>query len=163
MGTGKSSVGRLVARVLRFDFIDTDHLIELRAGKSISKIFEEDGEQVFRDYETQTVKDLEQRRNIVIATGGGLPLREENLRSLKSHALVVCLWSSPETIWKRVRVHSHRPLLQHPEPMEKIRELLAARDPHYRAADVLVNTEQRSVYEVAQHVVQQFHLARTDK
>jgi shikimate kinase len=163
MGTGKSSVGRLVARVLHFDFVDTDHLIEVRTQKTISRIFEEEGERVFRDYETETIRELEPRRKVVIATGGGLPLREENMVSLKSHALVVCLWGSPESIWKRVRSHSHRPLLRDPDPMNRIRELLAAREPFYRAADVLVNTELRSLQEVAQHVVLQFHMARSDR
>jgi shikimate kinase len=163
MGTGKSSVGRLVARVLHFDLVDTDHLIESRTGKTIASIFAEQGELAFRNLESQIVKELESARQVVIATGGGTPIRPENLASLRSHALVVCLWGSPESIWRRVRSHSHRPLLQDPDPMGRIRQLLAAREPFYRAADVLVNTELRSLQEVAQHVVLQFHLARSDK
>ena len=89
-----------------------------------------------------------------------VPADPANLASLKTHALVICLWASPETIWERVRGHNHRPLLNEADPPAKIRELLAARDGHYRQADVLVNTEMRSAREVAQHVVHQFHMAQ---
>lgn len=161
MGTGKSSVGRMAADVLHFTFLDTDHVIEARAGKSISDIFAQDGEAAFREWERRIVEELTRRAKTVIATGGGLPTNRDNLASLKSHALVVCLWASPETIWERVRDHEHRPLLNEPDPLAKVRGLLAAREPHYRQADVLVNTEMRSVREVAQHVVHQFHMAQS--
>ena len=145
MGSGKSSVGRLAADVLHFTFLDTDHVIEARAGKSVSDIFAQDGEPAFRQWEQRIVEELTRRDKTVIATGGGLPADPANLASLKTHALVVCLWASPETIWERVRSHDHRPLLNEPDPLAKIRELLAAREPHYRQADVLVNTEMRSL------------------
>ncbi len=161
MGTGKSSVGRLVAQVLHFTFLDTDHVIEARASKPITEIFQQDGEPVFRDWERRVVEELRLRKKTVISTGGGLPVNEENLVSLKSHALVVCLWASPETIFERIRGHEHRPLLNHPEPLTKIRELLAIREPYYRKADVLVNTEWRSLKEVAIQVIHQFHVAQS--
>ncbi len=161
MGSGKSSVGRLAADVLHFTFLDTDHVIEARAGKSVSDIFAQDGEPVFRQWERKIVEELTRRDKTVIATGGGLPTDPVNLASLKTHALVVCLWASPETIWERVRGQDHRPLLNEPDPLAKIRELLAAREPFYRQADVLVNIEMRSAREVAQHVVHQFHMAQS--
>src|SRR2546425_2539770 len=102
MGTGKSCVGRLVADLMHFTFLDTDKVIEARAGKTISKIFEEDGEPAFRQWERRVVEELTRRTRTVIATGGGLPAGESNLASLKSHALVVCLWAGPERIWERV-------------------------------------------------------------
>ncbi len=160
MGTGKSSVGRAVADVLRFAYLDTDQLIEAAAGMSISNIFSSRGEDVFRQMESAVVKELESRRKTVIATGGGLPVNPANLTSLKTHALVVCLWATPESIYERVRDHSHRPLLNEPDPLEKIRQLLAAREPYYRQADVLVNSEMRSVREVAAHVAHEFHCAQ---
>jgi shikimate kinase len=161
MGTGKSVVGRVVADLLHFTFLDTDHVIEARAGKAISQIFAQDGEPAFRELERRIVEELTRRERTVIATGGGLPADPGNMASLKSHALVVCLWASPEAIYERVRGHDHRPLLNEPDPLGRIRALLAAREPHYRQADVLVNTEMRSVREVAQHVIHQFHLAQT--
>ena len=160
MGTGKSSVGRAVADSLHFTFLDTDHVIEARAGKSIKDIFAQDGEPVFRDWEVRIVEELTHRSKTVISTGGGLPTREANLNSLKTHALVLCLWASPEAIFERVRDHSHRPLLNDADPLAKIRDLLAAREAYYRQADVLVNTEMRSVREVAMQVLHHFHMAQ---
>ena len=160
MGSGKSSVGRLAADVLHFTFLDTDNVIEARAGKSVGDIFAQDGEPAFRQWERRIVEELTRREKTVIATGGGLPADPVNLASLKTHALVICLWASPETVWERVRGHNHRPLLNEADPLAKIRELLAAREAHYRQADVLVNTEMRSAREVAQHVVHQFHMAQ---
>lgn len=160
MGTGKSSVGRLLAGHLHFRFADTDELIESRADRSIADIFAQAGEEVFRGIEKQVVAELAKVQKTVIATGGGLAANPENLASLKTHALVVCLWASPEIIWERVHSQTHRPLLQGGNAMAKIRELLAKREPFYRQADVLVNTEMRSIKEVAQQVLHQFHLAR---
>jgi shikimate kinase len=161
MGSGKSSVGKMVAELLGFEFLDTDHEIEERAGKRISVIFEQDGEPVFREWERRMCQMLEEKTGLVIATGGGLPLPPANLESLKRHSLVVCLWATPNTILERVSGHSHRPLLQAPDPHEKIRALLAQRDPFYRQADVLVNTEMRSPREVALQVSHQFQTMRT--
>jgi len=160
MGTGKSSVGQLVAAQLRFTFLDTDQVIEARAGKSISDIFAQEGEPVFRELERRVVNELTLRKKTVIATGGGLPVSEGNLASLKTHALVVCLWASPEKILERVRGQMHRPLLRDPDPIGKIRGLLAEREPWYRQADVLVNTEMRSVREVTVQVMHQFQSAQ---
>ena len=132
MGTGKSSVGRLAAEQLRFAFIDTDELIENEVGHSIPEIFARLGEPAFRKYERDVVEALSARRDTVIATGGGLVADPSNLASLKTHALVVCLWASPETIWERVRSQSSRPLLQTPDPQARIRELLEQRAPALR-------------------------------
>ncbi|HEY2328742.1 MAG TPA: shikimate kinase [Verrucomicrobiae bacterium] len=160
MGTGKTSVGRVVAEHMHFEFLDTDEIIQSRTNCSIADIFQKDGEPAFRALERQVVGELAAREKTVIATGGGLPTNPENLAALKTHALVVCLWSSPEKIWERVRYQSHRPLLHDADPQKKIRELLAAREPFYKQADVLINTELRSAREVAQQIELQFKLAR---
>jgi shikimate kinase len=161
MGTGKTTVGRLVASRLHFGFIDTDHLIELRAGKAIPKIFEEDGELKFREYEKEVVKELAEFKKMVIATGGGLGANQENIDSLKAHSLVVCLCASVPTIYSRVKLQTYRPLLCTPDPMAKIKELLTVRGPVYRQADVLISTDMRSVREVAQQVIFHFRLFRS--
>lgn len=163
MGTGKSTVGNALASMLHLRFVDTDALIEQRAGKRIAEIFAADGEARFREYESQVVRELEDLRGCVIATGGGLVVNPANMESLKKHSLVVCLWASPEAIFARVGHQGHRPLLRAPDPLEKIKELLAAREPFYREADVLLNCEQRSPREVAQHVAHQFRLGRRDQ
>ena len=161
MGTGKSAVGRLVAETLHFAFLDTDTVIEARAGRNISQIFEDEGEPAFRVLEKRIVKELSLRDRTVISTGGGLVVDPENLASLKSHALVVCLWASPETIWSRVKNQSHRPLLNDPDPLAQIRRLLSERAPCYKQSDVLLNTELRSPREVAQQVLHHFRVQRT--
>ena len=159
MGTGKTSVGRHVAEHLGFDFLDTDELIQADTGRTIADIFARDGEPAFRALEKQVVQKLSTREKTVIATGGGLPTNAENLAALKSFALVICLWASPEKIWERVKNQSHRPLLHDADPQKKIRELLAVREPFYRQADVLINTDLRSVREAAQQIVLQYKLA----
>lgn len=160
MGTGKSSVGRMAAMQLHYDLVDTDELIERRAGKTITRIFAEDGEPAFRSIERNLVAEMAGWKKKVISTGGGLAANDDNLASLKRHALVVCLWASPEAIYERVKTQSHRPLLQGPDPLGKIRELLEQRTRFYKQADVLVHTGTRSVREVTQHVLHQFHMAR---
>jgi shikimate kinase len=156
MGTGKTSVGRLVAEQLHFEFLDTDELIQGRTSRSISDIFARDGEAAFRTLEREVVNELAQHSKTVISTGGGLPAHAGNLEALKTHSLVVCLWASPEKIWERVRNQSHRPLLHDPDPQRKIRQLLETREPFYKQADVLINTDLRSAREVAQQIILQF-------
>ena len=163
MGTGKSSVARLACEYLQFDFLDTDDLIEAQTGKSISDIFAQNGEEAFRSLERNVVQDLTLRRNTVIATGGGLIVNPDNLASLKTHALVVCLWASPETIWERVRFQTHRPLLQSPDPLARIHQMLEERKPIYHQADAMILTDHRPPKEVVQQVLYQFHLARKGK
>lgn len=158
MGTGKTSVGRLVAEQLRFDYLDTDEMIQSATGRTIADIFSRDGEAAFRTLEEKVVEEISTRAKTVISTGGGLPVNPKNLSHLKSHALVVCLWASPERIWERVKSQTHRPLLDDADPQKKIRDLLAMREPFYKKADVLLNTEVRSLREVAQQVVHQFRL-----
>ena len=160
MGTGKSSVGRHLSTLLHFRFIDTDELIESKAGRSVAEIFAQAGEEVFRGIERQVISELTKVRRAVISTGGGVATNSANMESLKTHSLVVCLWASPEMIWERVHNQAHRPLLQGEDPMSRIRELLAKREPFYKQADVLVNTEMRSIKEVAQQVLHQFNMAR---
>ena len=156
MGCGKSTVGRQVARELGFEFVDTDRLVVDRAGLPIAEIFATEGEAAFRELEREIIAALSARRSLVIATGGGAILDPENLASLKVHALVICLWAGAETIHQRTKHQSHRPLLQQADPLGAIRELLTEREPFYKKADVMVNTEQRPLREVAAQVRHQF-------
>ena len=160
MGTGKTSVGHALAHLLHFQMVDTDELVEAQAHQRISDIFRQQGEPRFRQFEYEVVQQLRNRQRLIIATGGGLAAQADNLASLRTHSLIVCLWASPASIWQRVRHQSHRPLLDDPDPIGKIHRLLAERDPFYRQADVLINTELRSVREVANQVAHQFRLIR---
>ena len=158
MGTGKTSVGRALATMLRFDFWDTDDLVERRAGKSISAIFADDGEPAFRKLECEVLEAVGAMQRAVIATGGGLITHSDNLARLKACALVACLWASPDAIWNRVRQQSHRPLLNTHDPVHRIRELLNQRQGFYRQADILINAEVRSIRQVAQQIEHQFRI-----
>ena len=156
MGSGKSTVGRLVAQDLDFQFVDTDSLIEERAGISVAEIFATEGEAAFRQLERETILGLAKKERLVIATGGGAIMDPENLASLKSHALVVCLWANAESIHERTKHQTHRPLLQGEDPLGAIRTMLAEREPVYKQADVIVNTELRPQREVVAQVRHQF-------
>lgn len=158
MATGKSSVGRWLARRLGFEFVDTDTLIETRCKRRISEIFEQEGEAKFREYERDAVRELAGLSRAVISTGGGLAANEDSLERLKEHCLIVCLWAGEETIWRRASHNTHRPLLQDADPRQRIQTLLSARTPFYRQADVMVTTDFRSVKQVAEHVLHEFML-----
>ena len=160
MGVGKSTVGQILASLLDFEFIDTDRVIETREGRRISEIFAKEGEGHFRDLETRLIREYETRQGLVLSTGGGLVVRPENLASLRTHSLVVCLWASPAVIHDRVRHQGHRPLLATPDPQARIAELLEQRKPAYQQADILVGVDFRSPQETAQYIAGSFRRVR---
>lgn len=160
MGSGKSVIGKKLSRRLGFEFVDTDRLIETRAGMKISEIFDTHGEAHFRAMESQIVEELRDAKASVIATGGGLVTHNSNLERLKSFSMVVCLCASAEEIWNRVRRSQHRPLLQRPDAQEFITQKLKERMPIYRQADVLVTTEGRSANAVVEIIAHQFEKQR---
>jgi shikimate kinase len=134
MGSGKSSVGRLLARRLRFQFVDTDQVIVERARMEIPEIFARDGEETFRDLETSALQSLTNLRRCVIATGGGIVIKDGNRALLRELGFVVCLTASEETIFERVARNPKRPLLQTADPQTTVRQMLAVRRPLYEAA-----------------------------
>ncbi len=154
MGAGKTTVGRLYAEQFGKDFLDTDSMIEEKAGKSVTAIFEEDGEEAFRKMETEAVRELKEKvSNTVISVGGGLPLREENRRLLKEAGTVVYLKSRPETVWDRLKGDDTRPMLKGENPKGKIRELLNRREAAYEeASHFAVDTDGKTPEEVAELV-----------
>ncbi|MFM7100370.1 MAG: shikimate kinase [Verrucomicrobiota bacterium] len=160
MGAGKTTVGNILAGLLDFEFLDTDRMIEQRQGSRVTEIFASRGEPHFRALESALCRELESATGKVIATGGGLAVDPANLASLRRHALVVCLWASPEVIHERVRHQHHRPLLLTADPLGRIRELLAQRAPAYRSADVLVGVDFRSPIDTARFVAASFRRAR---
>lgn len=140
MGTGKTTVGRLLAQTLEREFVDMDAVIEARQGRPISRIFAESGEPFFRDLERGLAAELAQRRNLVIAAGGGVVLDRENLHRLAAAGPVICLTADAETILRRTGRDSGRPLLHDAQPAVKIRALLAQRAAFYAAVPLQVNT-----------------------
>ena len=161
MGCGKTAVGRVVSKVSGFEFLDTDQFIEDHVGMSIPRIFEKQGEDSFRQYEREVVALLANQENTVIATGGGLLVDRSNMDAMKQYSMVFCLWASSESIWRRVKDKSHRPLLQTENPKKRIIDLMEQRKSAYSQADMLVNTEYRSAKEVAQLILSQFSKAVT--
>lgn len=152
MGTGKSSVGRLLAERLGFDFVDTDELIVSRDGRSIADIFREDGEAAFRTWEKVVAQEVAYRDNLVIATGGRLMLADENAAVLGGNARVFCLTASPETIVARLAGDVQRPLLDVPDPAAKIRELLQERAAAYGRFPQ-IDTERKTAVQVAEEII----------
>lgn len=159
MGVGKSTLGRHLASSMKYRFVDTDRLIEQRVGKNISTIFKQEGEERFRLLEHELVEEMACWKRVVIATGGGLITRHNNLQSLKRYAFVVCLWASPQTIYGRVKGGRHRPLLQNDNPLESIRRLLTERASFYKRADCIISIDNRSMRLIAQIVSQQYFQA----
>lgn len=156
MGTGKSTVGRLLAQRLGWQFLDTDDLIEQYARKTISRIFADDGEPAFRALESRVAREVAQLDHHVIATGGGIVLAEPNLRALESAGAVVLLEARPETIFQRVRHETHRPLLAKPDPRREIDVLLEARRDAYDRIQHHISTEDKTPEQVADDLIQQF-------
>ena len=131
MGAGKTTIGKLLARHLGKAFYDTDQEIEKRTGVKVSTIFELEGEVGFRKRETAIIQELSQLNNIIIATGGGAILAEENRQLLKTHGTVIYLRANVNELWHRMRNDKHRPLLQNVDIRAKLEQLYAERNPLY--------------------------------
>ncbi len=140
MGAGKTTIGKLLARRLGRNFVDSDQRIEERTGVKIPVIFDIEGEQGFRRRESQVLEELSKQPDLVVATGGGVVLSEANRTCLTRSGLVVYLCLPPQMLWERTRQDKNRPLLQVADPRARIDELHAERDPLYRAvADIAVD------------------------
>ncbi|HEX9022136.1 MAG TPA: shikimate kinase [Nitrospirota bacterium] len=148
MGVGKTSVGTRLAKDLGYAFVDTDALIEADQKTTISGIFSSFGEPYFRDVETRIIRQVLEGENQVVSTGGGAVIRDENRAAFKKAGFVVCLTARPEVIYERIKQETHRPLLQTPDPLAKIRELLGSREKFYRQADFVFDTSTKSVDDV---------------
>lgn len=153
MGAGKSTIGRVLAAELHLSFRDSDKVIEDRTGADIPWIFDMEGEEGFRDRESAVLAELSQGVDVVIATGGGIILREQNRAIMQASGYVCYLTASIEQLVERTSRDKKRPLLQVENPRQKIIDLVALRDPLYRAAaDFVINTDRRSPKLVAQEI-----------
>ncbi len=156
--TGKTTLARRLAQRLGWDWVDADVEIEQRAGKSIARIFAEQGEPAFRDLEAEVIADLCGRPGLVVAAGGGAPLREENRRAMRESGQVVWLTATPETILSRMTGDAttvdRRPGLTDRPPLEEIVQLLGRREPIYReSAHLIVDTEGKSPEQLADEIL----------
>jgi len=159
MGVGKTSVGTRLAKDLDYTFVDTDSLIEADQKTTITEIFSTFGEPYFRDVETRIIRQVLENEDQVISTGGGAVIRDENREAFKRAGLVVCLTAQPEVILERIKHETQRPLLQTPDPMAKIRELLGSREKFYAQADLLIDTSHKSVDEAVREIKEKVRYA----
>ncbi|MEA3485673.1 MAG: shikimate kinase [Candidatus Aerophobetes bacterium] len=153
MGTGKSVIGKKLAQRLGMGYLDTDEIIEKREKCKIFQIFEEKGEGYFRKIETQVVKKIAGWDNYVIATGGGVVLKEENMAALRKNGLIVCLSADLETIWNRTAKNQRRPLLNCKNPKKRIESLLKERQPYYQKVDFAIDTSKLNNVEVVERII----------
>lgn len=155
MGAGKTTVGRLLAQKLSLTFIDSDHEIEAHTGVDIPLIFEKEGEQGFRKREAEIIDELTQMKNIVLATGGGAVIKEENRQHLINRGLVIYLQADIKYLLRRTRKDRNRPLLQGPDPESKLRKIMQEREPFYQqTADYVINTGKYSVQAIINQIIE---------
>lgn len=160
MGTGKTSIGREVAKSLRYRFIDSDRWIEKDCGMKIPEIFATHGEKWFRARELRFVTEGHPEEGCVVACGGGLVTEEEARRGLEDRGLLVALFASPETVLLRTSRNKNRPLLRTGNPEQRIRELMAVRDPIYRSIPLAVSTDGRSFGDVRDAILRIYRTHR---
>jgi len=155
-GTGKSTVGRQVARHLGMQFLDSDHEIERASGRTIAQIFADDGEPAFRALERKFVEDGHPGQGLVVACGGGLVVAPGMLEILCARGVVICLHASLETVLQRTARSVHRPLLDGDNREERVRALYGPREEIYRRAGTMILTDRRPLREVVSHVLRVF-------
>lgn len=156
MGSGKTSVGESLAKKLSCPFQDTDQLIEKKAGITIQQMFETQGEEYFREYETKLLQELKlSLEHTVLSTGGGMPLRKQNARLLKDLGHVIYLKAEAETVLKRLAGDTSRPLLRQSDRRKRVEQLLSERTPLYKwAADHIIETDGKTVDEIIDNILQ---------
>jgi shikimate kinase len=156
MGCGKSTVAAHLSKMLTMDVIEVDELIVEKSGMSIADMFDKYGEEYFRNEESSLITELENTKKSVISCGGGVPMRENNVQSMKKNGRVVLLMASPETIYERVKNTTERPLLNHNMSIELINELFEKRREKYEAAaDIIVSTDNKTMQEICEDVIRQ--------
>lgn len=154
MGTGKTAVGRELSNILGWKFIDIDDVIVKTQNLTISEIFNQHGEPAFRDIETEMIRETTKTNNIIISTGGGAILRQENMDLLSRNGIIICLTARPETILNRTSKSSKRPLLNVDDPLKRIKDLMKHREPFYGKADLMIDTEAKTPRQVAEEILE---------
>ncbi|MDO4649080.1 MAG: shikimate kinase [Eubacteriales bacterium] len=157
MGCGKSTIASGMQSKFQMNRIEMDQTIESLQQKSISQIFRDEGEDYFRKLETDLLKSFRTRKNLIVSCGGGVPMREENVREMKEQGVIVWLTAAPSTILKRVRNNHDRPLLEGHMTEEYIQDMMEKREPAYRdAADLVISTDGKSPLEIGNEIMKEF-------
>lgn len=149
MGTGKSAVGKELAKKMKWQFMDLDELIELKEKQPIADIFAKKGEPYFRKLEKKVLVEVSKENNFVIACGGGIVIDPDNIETMKKTGVIICLKAAPSVILKRTSGYGHRPLLNVKDPKKQTELLLKLRAPYYAKADKTVDTSNISAKEAA--------------
>jgi len=156
MGSGKSAVAKYLKKYFRAKIMEMDEMLEKNAGKPVSRIFAEDGEKVFREMETDLLRRIGSMGPVVVSCGGGVPMRQENVRLMKEHGTVIFLQASPHTIYDRVKSRHDRPLLEGHMNPEYIGSLMEKRRPAYEAAaDLVISVDGKSLGEICEELPDQ--------
>lgn len=154
MGTGKSTIARQLSQKLSLPFFEMDQLIVEQEGKEISEIFKENGEDYFRDLETSLLKNILQKNGGIISCGGGIVLRDENIKEMKEHGSVVLLTATPETILQRVQYSNSRPVLSGKKNIHDIAKLMEERqEKYFQAADITISTDTKSLARICDEIL----------
>ncbi len=156
MGSGKSTIAKLLAKQTGRKLVSIDDLIVQRESMDITDIFSIKGEKFFRDVEENVVCEVSQGQDLIIDCGGGVVLREQNVNNLHFKSIIIYLKTSPDVIYSRIKNQSHRPLVNVKDPKAKIGELLSARESFYEKADVIIDTAQKTPEMVAEEIIKMF-------
>jgi shikimate kinase len=153
MGSGKTTIGALLAQKLKLNFVDIDTEIEKKEKSTISEIFAHKGESFFRELETQALKEFAGKTNQIISTGGGAVQNTENLDFLKQNCITIYLKTSPEVLFERLKDDASRPLLQNPDPLATLKELLKKRQDNYQKADIIIDTDNKTTDKIVNEII----------
>lgn len=155
MGTGKSTVSSYLSKWLDLEEVDLDAMIVTKAGTSIANLFEQYGEEYFRDLETKTLLEVQQREQLIVSCGGGIVLRDENVSAMKEHGKIVLLTATPETVYERVKDSKNRPILNGNMNVEYIAQLMDKRRERYlQCADIVIKTDNKSVKQISEEMIE---------
>jgi len=157
MGSGKSTAGKMLAEKLDWSFIDTDSLIEKRAGQSITDIFKNKGEPYFRELECSIIKEISTSSSCIISTGGGCLEREENILNLKQNGVLFYLYAPPEVLYERIKEDNTRPLLNNDNPLGVLKNLLIKREKFYNQSDIKIDTINITVEELVNLIIEKYN------
>lgn len=153
MGCGKTTIGKLIAKDLSFSFVDTDSLIVEKENRSINEIFENSGEEYFREIETSILKEVLNNQNQIISTGGGIIKKDENIKLLKEKSIVIYIEADVQTLYKRVKNNNERPLLNVDNIQEKITTLLKEREEQYKQAHYKIQTTNKEPSKIKNEII----------
>lgn len=154
MGTGKTTISQALSMIMELKEVDVDQYIVKKEGKTIKEIFEENGEEYFRNLETEALRQLQNEKGIIISCGGGAVLRDENIEILKKGSVIIKLTATPETIYERVKNHTHRPILNNDMSVRHISELMEQREARYSyAADIMVSVDRGDRVETCYNIL----------